>query len=201
MPRLDRATRPARRHRIVAAAAASAAAILAAATAACAGITLPQAPIVTPANAPTPTPVPAASAGANGGGGAWPEALTFATNGLTGTMTVILPNAGGRNECTGRNSRAAGRWASTLTGNVGDQLISVVATVDSYRGPAGYRNPAAVVQVRSLSSGSVWQSAQGDPVTFSVANDEESGSVDATLTSTADGTTKLKLGGTWSCRT
>ena len=161
--------------------------------AACGQFNLPEPP---PTLAPTATATPPPA----GGSGAWPEGLTFA-GGLSGTITVILPNSGGRNECTGKNSRGAGRWASTLTGAVGTDVVSVVATADGYRGPGDYRDPAAVLQVRTLTGSGVWRSGPGDGVLLGISSDEESGRVDATLTSAADGRSKLKVGGTWTCRT
>ena len=41
----------------------------------------------------------------------------------------------------------------------------------------------------------------GDTVAFAVNNDEESGTLDATLTNVGSGTGKLKVSGRWSCKT
>src|SRR5579859_313492 len=95
------------------------AAALALGLASCGG----PAPRPAPAFQPSPTapaPVPA---------GGWAESLTF-SGGVQGGLTHVLPDSGTtRSECSGRNSRAAGAWASALYGPVGEDVYEVLVTV------------------------------------------------------------------------
>jgi hypothetical protein len=157
------------------------------------------------ATAPTPsassaTPVTAAAT-PNGFGGNWNEDLA-----LSGEMTgrigqVVAAEPGQRSECTGKNSKAAGQWALHVFGQVGATVFGVVVTTDPYRGPGQYTETTTVAQVHNLDNTRVWESATGDPVTFSVNNDEESGTLEGTLTNLGSGTGKLKISGRWSCKT
>jgi hypothetical protein len=157
------------------------------------------------ATAPTPSasaalPVTAAVT-PNGFGGNWNEdlALSGELSGRIGEVTASQP--GQESECTGKNSSSAGQWALHVFGQVGPQVLGLVVTANPYRGPGQYTDSTTVVQVHNLDNSSVWQSGSGDPVTFAVNNDEESGTLQATLTSVASGTGKLKVSGRWACKT
>jgi hypothetical protein len=80
-------------------------------------------------------------------------------------------------------------------------VYEVLVTVRPYRGPGTYRAPDVIVQVARPDASAVWQTTNGDAATFTVARDEESGSVSATLTNLASTATKLRVDGRWSCRT
>ncbi len=154
----------------------------------------------------SPSPTPSASESAvsapvpTPSGVAWAEDLTFSGE-LTGHMTGIVPNeAGQRSQCTGPGSKSSGQWALKLFGQVANGVYGLVVTANPYRGPGAYTAVAAKVQVFSADQQQVWQSQAGDPVSFSVANDEETGSLDTVLTNLADGKTKMHVTGTWSCR-
>ena len=167
--------------------------LLALALAGCARPPLPQPETLPATAAPTPLRTPA--------GGGWNQSLTFAGD-VQGAMSGVVPDAGGmRSECSGRNSRPAGSWASALFGPVGADVYEVLVTVRPYRGPGAYRTPDVVVQVARPDGAAVWQTSGGDPATFVVGAGEESGSVSATLTNLASTATKLRLDGRWSCRT
>ena len=47
----------------------------------------------------------------------------------------------------------------------------------------------------------MWETSADDPATFVVASDEESGTLQATLTDLNSNVTKLRLSGRWSCVT
>jgi hypothetical protein len=94
-----------------------------------------------------------------------------------------------------------GTWASTLFGPVGAEVFGVVVLSSGYRGPATYDQGKASVQVYNPDKSRVWQSQSGDLVSFTVNPDEESGSMDATLTNLGTNKSKLKVSGRWSCRT
>ena len=92
-------------------------------------------------------------------------------------------------------------WASTIYGLLGNQKYGVAFLSAQYRGPGNYTESSTSVQVFNLDHSRVWQSLGSDPVLLSIGSEEESGQVDATLTNVSNGKTKLKLKGSWSCRT
>lgn len=151
------------------------------------------------AAAPEPPATASAAPSSLAGGAAWAQDLTFSGD-LTGRVTTIVPNQPGQqSECTGRNSKTGGRWDSSIYVQLSGTVYDLVISASPYRGPGSY--PAATVQVQSADGRQVWQTQSGDPVSFTVASDEESGTVDATLTNLADVKTKLSVKGSWTCRT
>jgi hypothetical protein len=165
--------------------------LLASALAGCGG----QAPQLAPEPAATPTPAPRAP------GATRAQALAFSGD-VQGGMDRVMPASdAARSECSGRNSRTAGAWASALYGPVGGDMYAVLVTVRPYRGPSTYRTPDVAVQVARSDGSAVWQTSAGDPATFGVGLDEESGTLSATLTNLSGTATKLRLDGRWSCRT
>jgi hypothetical protein len=160
--------------------------------AACANIDLPN---VSSVNAPAATPAVRAQHGS------WVQALQFSGDVQGRLETVVPSDAPNHSECTGRNSRRAEAWASTLYGPVGGTVYGLVTTVTAYRGPGVYRGPDVRVQVLRQDATAVWRSEPGDPVTFVVEVDEESGTLDASLTELSTDSTKVRVTGHWSCQT
>jgi hypothetical protein len=130
----------------------------------------------------------------------WGESLAF-TGDVKGSMQQVVTGDSMRSECSGRQSRYAGAWASMLYGPVGPDVYGVLVTVRPYRGPGSYRAPAVVVQVSRPNSTAVWQTSGSDQATFVIGADEDAGTVQATLTDLNSNTTKLRLSGRWSCQT
>ena len=160
----------------------------------CQGVQAPkvETPPPPPTGTPSPSPTPA---------GSWSQALDFSGD-VTGTMSSVIPATPQvRSECTGRNSRPAGVWASTIFGYVGSDVYGVLFAVGQYRGPGSYSSPDVTVQVHSSDNSVVWQSAGASSATFTVAPDEESGTVEAKLTNLGSNQATLQLNGSWSCRT
>jgi hypothetical protein len=154
---------------------------------------LPEAPAAPPP--PPSVTTPPASAAPN-----WVQNLNFSGD-LSGNMARIAPPGPNQNsECSGKNSKAVGTWASTLYGPVGAEVFGIVVLSSSYRGPATYDQVKTSVQVYSQDKSRVWQSLGADLVSFTVNPDEESGSIDATLTNLSTNKSKLKVSGRWSCR-
>ncbi len=137
------------------------------------------------------------------GGPAWVEQLTFSgeVNGLLNQVVTVDPNH--TSECTGKNSRGGKAWASSIYGPIGGEVYGVVLTVSDYRGPGTYTQPQTSVQVNKPANPAAgWQSVQDDAVSFTVAADEESGTLDAQLHSlVSPGKVALKVTGRWTCRT
>jgi len=157
------------------------------------------------ATAPSPStsaqlPVTAAIT-PNGFGGNWNEDLALSGE-LTGRIgEVVASQPGQASECTGKNSKTAGQWALHVFSQVGSTVYGLVVTADPYRGPGNYTETTTAVQVHNLDDSKVWQSGTEDKVAFAVNNDEESGSLEATMTNVGSGTGKLKVSGRWSCKT
>jgi hypothetical protein len=171
-----------------------AAIVLALLMAACGTSTAPTATTSTPSPPPSPAASPSTGAG-------WIENLTLSGD-LKGNATVVPPNVGNQqSECSGKNSRTGGTWASTIYVLLGSQKYGVAFLSTQYRGPATYAEDAASVQVFTPDHAKAWQNLASDPVKFTVNADEESGTVDATLTNLSNAQTKLMVKGTWSCRT
>jgi hypothetical protein len=162
-----------------------------------AGCTGVQAPKVdAPPPAPTATPSASPTPVAN-----WAQHLDFSGD-VTGTMTTVLPvTPQTPSECTGRNSRPSGTWASSIFGSVGSDVYGVLFAVSKYRGPGSYSGPDVTVQVHRSDNSAVWQSAGDSQTTFTVDPGEESGTVDATLLNLASNQASMRLQGTWSCST
>jgi hypothetical protein len=164
----------------------------------CGPLTLPNLDIAPAAPAASaPAAVTASSERTTG----WPQALTFAGD-VSGTMDAVAPiDANAPSECTGRNSRQAGAWASALYGPVGGDVYGMLVTVRPYRGPGVYRAPDVSVQVLRPDGSAVWRSGTGDAATFTVAPGEETGSVEASVTNLTNTSTKIQVSGRWTCRT
>lgn len=166
----------------------------------------PTGPAVGPAGSPSTASPPAPSSGSSGSSGSpspppWTLALTFSGD-LNGTMTSVVPNRPDfRSECTGYNSKRVSAFAATFAGTVGGQEFALVILVNGYQQPGAFTAPVAVIEVHDPARKNVWQSRPGDPVQVMVAPGEERGSIDATLTNAANGSSKLRVTGTWSCRT
>ncbi len=156
------------------------------------------------ASPPTPRPSPAASEATHASAPpAWIQDLRF-SGAFQGTMAGIVTNqAGQRSECTGKNSRANGAWGSTIYGQIGADTFALVVKVAAYRGPGSYSETQGVsVQVRSLDDTKIYTSQPGDPMTFVVASDEESGTLRGSLSNVQSlKDTKLVVDGRWSCKT
>ena len=135
--------------------------------------------------------------------GNWTESLTF-TGGVSGQMTAIVPDVPGQpSECTGSRTHNGERWADSFYGTVGlaGTEWGVVFVIENFRGPGTYQNSAVAVQVHSPSNGDVWQNQPSDKVTFTVARNQQAGTVTASLTDAVSGKAgAVKLTGTWNCR-
>ena len=165
---------------------------VAAALSACTALENASAPEPT-ANASAPAVAPTPS------GAAWAQDLVFSGD-LSGRLTSVVPNQPGQaNQSTGFNSKSTGKWVSQIFGPVATGVYGVIVTVDPYRGPGTYATGTSV-QVHSVDQKQVWEAQAGDAVKFGVNNDEQSGTLDATLTNLADNKGKLHVTGSWSCR-
>jgi hypothetical protein len=144
---------------------------------------------------PSPSPVIAA--------GNWTQSLTFAGD-VPGQMSAIVPDAGDiKSECTGQKSHVGDAWTDTFYGTVdasGD-VWGVVIDIDSFSGPGTYLDGAVIVEMHSADTTKVWQSRAGDKVTFTIDRNQQSGTIDATMTSASSGKVAAQhITGRWNCR-
>ena len=149
-----------------------------------------------------PSPSPAATAAPLLIGSAnapWPLDLSLSGD-LSASLSATAPNdAAIRNECTGRNSsRGQGSWASTMAFVAGGQRYALVILATGYKGPTTFSSGVSV-EVHSFDLGRVWANRPDDPVSFTVAVNEESGSLTATLSNATAPSQKLLIKGRWTC--
>ncbi len=147
------------------------------------------------ATAKGPTPAPTQRIGPP----AAAQKLTFSGD-VNGTMTdLVTQSAQTASACSERPVEAAA-WASTLYGPIGAAVYGFVATVKPYNGPGTYTAAQAQVQLFSVSGQQhTWESLPGDSVSFTVHNDNLTGTVRATLTDLNSNQATLTVSGDWSC--
>jgi hypothetical protein len=157
-------------------------------------------PASAPSPSPSPTriPIPLATASLGAGYAPWLLNLDF-----SGDLTAHVTGTAAsddliHNECTGDGSTRLTKWASTMALNIGQQRYALIVLVDGYRG-AGVFTGNVSVEVNSSDKAKVWQNGPGDPVSFTVGSDEQSGLLDATVTNAATGSSKVRISGHWTC--
>ncbi len=143
---------------------------------------------------PSPTPVVVQ--------GNWTQNLTFAGE-VAGHMAGIVPDVGQQqSQCTGGRTHNGETWADFFYGTVdtSGQVWGVVFQINNFRGPGTYQGGSITVEVHSADAVKVWQSRGSDRVTFILDRDQQSGTVDATLTNATTGKDGLQVTGHWNCR-
>ena len=150
------------------------------------------------ASAPVrPTPAAAQATHSNA---PWAEDLIFSGE-LTGNVAGTAPaDTVKRSECTGKESRHTGSWASTFLLDISGQRVALVILVPGYAG-AGAQTKAVTVEVHTDDLSRVWENQPGDIVSFLVGADEESGRLDVVLSNVSALDAKLRIVGRWTCRT
>lgn len=159
-----------------------------------------QMPFVEPPAAAPPTAAPTSAPMLGASNAPWALDMEFSGE-LTGPVSGTAPPEGIlRNECTGKNSARAGKWASTMLVTVGSERVGQVILVDGYKG-AGSFAAGVSMEVHTLDVARVWHNRPEDRVVFTVFPDEESGRLEATLSNAQAPSQKLLVNGRWSCRT
>src|SRR5260370_13781679 len=132
--------------------------------------------------------------------GNWTQNLKF-TGAVLGQMTGIVPDIAGQvSECTGSRTHNGERWADSFygTATTGGTEWGVVFVINNFRGPGTYQNTAVAVQVHSPDNNRIWENEPADKVTFTVARNQQTGTVTASLTDAQSGKAgALTLTGTW----
>jgi hypothetical protein len=135
--------------------------------------------------------------------GTWSQSLTF-TGEVPGQMTGIIPGTGDlRSECTGSKTHVGERWSDVLYGAVDSsgQVWGVVFLIENFSGPGTYVNNTIVIEMHNPDASKVWRSLEGDKVTFTLDRNQQSGTIDAGLTSAATGKAGAEhITGRWNCR-
>jgi hypothetical protein len=135
--------------------------------------------------------------------GTWSQSLTF-TGEVTGQMTGIIPGTGDlASTCTGSKTHVGEKWADTTYGSVDSsgQVWGVVFLIENFSGPGTYVTNAVVVEMHSPDASKVWRSLQGDKVTFTIERNQQTGTIDAMMTSAATGKAGAeRISGRWNCR-
>jgi hypothetical protein len=135
--------------------------------------------------------------------GNWTQALTL-TGDVPGQMTGIVPDTTDQqSQCTGSKTRVGERWADTFYGTIdsGGQVWGIVFSIDNFSGPGTYLDKAITLEMHSVDASKVWQSRDGDKITFTIDRSQQSGTVDGSLTNAATGKTAAQhITGRWNCR-
>lgn len=143
--------------------------------------------------APAPTPTPRI------GPPAAVQNLTF-SGAVSGTMTELVTQSSQTASACSERPVEAAAWASTLYGTIDGAVYGFVTTVKPYNGPGTYTAAQAQVQLFSVSDQQkTWESLPGDSVSFTVHNDNLTGTVQATLTDLNSNQATLTVSGDWSC--
>jgi hypothetical protein len=135
--------------------------------------------------------------------GNWAQSLTFAGD-VPGQMSAIVPDTGDvKSECTGQKSHVGDVWSDAFYGTLdtsGD-IWGVVFDIANFSGPGTYVDAAVVVEMHNPDATKVWQSRQGDKITFTMDRNQQSGTIDATMTNATSGRAAAQhITGRWNCR-
>ncbi|MEO8743658.1 MAG: hypothetical protein ABI334_06710 [Candidatus Dormiibacterota bacterium] len=135
--------------------------------------------------------------------GNWIQNLTL-TGEVSGQMTGIVPDTVlQQSECTGSKSHTGEKWSDSFYGTIdasGDQW-GVVFLIANFRGPGTYVNADVDIQLHNSDLSKVWENHDPDKVTFFVDSGQQSGTVDAALTSADSGKSSVQhVTGRWNCR-
>jgi len=144
---------------------------------------------------PTPSPVVAQ--------GSWTQNLTL-TGELPGRITTIVADQGTQQTfCSGAKARSGDTWASTFyttidaSGSEWQLSINVV----NFRGPGTYATRDVQISLQAPDNSRAWLNQSADKVTFTMDRSQQSGTIDASLTSAYSGKKGAeRIVGTWNCR-
>jgi hypothetical protein len=134
--------------------------------------------------------------------GNWTQSLTF-TGEIAGQLTGIAPDTGDQvNACTGSKTRNGEQWSDTFYGiiDTSGRVWEVGFLVNNFRGPGAYHTNDVSFAVRSADKTRVWLNLTRDKITFTLDPNQQSGTVDATLTDATTGKQGLQITGRWNCR-
>jgi hypothetical protein len=135
--------------------------------------------------------------------GNWTQNLSFSGE-LAGQMSGIVPDTADlKSECTGSRTRNGETWSDSFYGTLdaSGKTWGVVFLIQNFRGSGTYGSADINVQVHNADNSQVWLNLDGDKVTFTVERGQQSGTIDAQLTSAASGKNAVEhVIGRWNCR-
>lgn len=145
--------------------------------------------------APTPSPVIAQ--------GNWTESLMLSGD-VAGQISAIVPDTQTQQStCSGAKARNGEVWADSffsIIDSSGTQW-QLTIVVSNFRGPGTYVNGDVNVVLQSPDNSKAWLSQSSDKVTFLIERNQQSGTIDATLTNATTGTTGAEhITGRWNCQ-
>ena len=152
---------------------------------------------------PSPSPVIAQ--------GNWNLNLTL-TGDLPGRITTIVADQGTHQTfCSGSKARNGELWASTFytTVDTSGNEWQLSMNIANFRGPGTYSNRDVQISLQAPDNSKAWLNQDADAaahlpadkVTFTMDRSQQSGTIDASLTSAATGKRGAeRIVGTWNCR-
>jgi len=119
-------------------------------------------------------------------------------------MATIVPDTTDQqSQCTGSRTRNGEPWSDSFYGTVdaSGNPWGVVFLIENFRGPGTYTNADIRVQLHNADNSQVYQNLGADKVTFTVERSQQTGTVDAQLTSAITGKSGVeRVSGRWNCR-
>ena len=145
------------------------------------------------------------------GQGSWSQSLTLSGD-LRGRITGVVPDQGTQQTfCSGAKARNGETWASTFYATVDSSGNEWMLSIDvaNFRGPGTYTARDVQIALQSADNSKAWlnqpadstQKLAADKVTFVIDRGEQSGTIDAYLTSASTGKRGAEhISGNWNCR-
>lgn len=135
--------------------------------------------------------------------GNWNQSLALSGD-VSGQITTIVPDTPTQQStCSGSKARNGEVWADsffTTIDSSGTQW-QLTIVVQNFRGPGTYTNGDVNVVLQSPDNAKAWLSLSSDKVTFTITRSQQSGTIDASLTSASSGTTGAeRIKGSWNCQ-
>ena len=144
-----------------------------------------------------PTPSPAVAQGS------WTQNLTL-TGELPGRITTIVADQGTQQTfCSGSKARSGETWASTFYTTVDTSGSEWQLSIDvvNFRGPGTYATRDVKISLQAPDNSRAWLNQSVDKVSFTIDRSQQSGTIDASLTSAYSGKKGAeRIVGTWNCR-
>jgi hypothetical protein len=94
-------------------------------------------------------------------------------------------------------------WSDSFFGTLdaSGKQWGVVFLIQNFRGPGTYASGDVKVQMHNTDNSQVWMNLGGDKVTLTVERSQQSGTVDAQLSSATTGKIGAeRISGRWNCR-
>ena len=143
--------------------------------------------------------------------GSWNQSLTL-TGDLPGQITSIVPDqATQQTFCSGAKARNGETWSDSFYASVDSSgkewQLSIV--IGNFRGPGTYQEKDVKISLQSPDNSKAWLNQGADPatgldadkITFTMARNQQSGTVDAFLTNATSGKRGAEhISGSWNCR-